>query len=122
MFPWSKSASPKLKRKELSEQSLQTLGIVESAEHDYETLVNEIEGIEHAARQADAPFLLLKDKVAKLYGDIDRFQQQRVDTISSSELKSAKEQVKARRKVLTNKLEVLEKRTHTLLAILSSGP
>ena len=115
MWPFG-NASPKLKRNKYSTNSLEALELVENAEHGYEDLVQEIESIEDKMEDKDGldEASKLVDKLAKLYGDIDKFQQQKVDTISSAQLKSGKEQVKARRKLLTNKLEVLDQRTKAL--------
>ncbi len=120
-FPWSRSSSPKLKRRPYSAASLKALEDMENAEYRYEELAGEVNNIENCWKLQDASrFPILKGMLAKLYGEIDRFQQQRVDTISSADLSSGREQVKSRRKLLTNKLEVLQGRTEFLLGAVSS--
>lgn len=114
-----KSSSPKLKRQPHSEQSLKALELIEGAEEEYEQLSAQFENLESLAQEEGANLPTLKDELAKLYGNLDRFQQQKVDTISTAELKSGKDQVRNRRKMLTNKLEVMEIRAKALRVVLN---
>ena len=64
------------------------------------------EGMQRSVKQG-AEVGAMKNRVAQLYGTLDKFQFESVDAITTHEIESAKDEARARRKQLNRDIERL---------------